>query len=105
MNRFSVGAGTVFILGRKVTVFTVSIENIASKFPWKSAQNKSMKILLGEYMYKNNLTARQVEILTGIPKSTINRIANEQISPRMDILEQIAKGLKLPFSCLYESDF
>ena len=64
-----------------------------------------MKILLGDYMYKNNLTARQVEILTGIPKSTISRIANEQVSPRMDILEQIAKGLKVPFSCLYEPDF
>lgn len=63
-----------------------------------------MKILLGEYMYKYHLTARQVEIMTGISKSTINRIANGEISPRMDTMEKIAKGLKVPFSSLYESD-
>lgn len=64
-----------------------------------------MKILLGNYMYKNNLTARQVEIMTGVPKSTVSRIANNQISPRMDTMEQLAKGLKIPFSSLYETDF
>lgn len=64
-----------------------------------------MKILLGDYMYKNNMTDRHVAILTGVPKSTINRIANSKISPRMDTLEQIAKGLKIPFSSLYETDF
>ena len=64
-----------------------------------------MKILLGEYMYKNNLTTRQVAIMTGIPKTTIQRIASNQTSPRMDTLEKIAKGLKVPFWTLYESDF
>lgn len=64
-----------------------------------------MKILLGDYMVKNNLTSRQVELLTGIPKSTINRIANNQISPRMDTMEQLARGLKIPISSLYKSDF
>lgn len=64
-----------------------------------------MKILLGDYMHKHNLTARQVEICTGVSKSTINRIANNQISPRMDTLEQIAKGLKIPFSSLFHTDF
>lgn len=63
-----------------------------------------MKILLGEYMCKNKLTIRQVAIITGVPKTTIQRIANEQISPRMDTLEKIAKGLKVPFSTLYRSD-
>lgn len=63
-----------------------------------------MKILLGEYMFKHHLTARQIEIITGVPKSTVNRIVNNQISPRMDTLEQIARGLKIPFSDLYESD-
>ncbi len=64
-----------------------------------------MKILLGDNMYKNNLTSRQVEIMTGVPKSTINRIANNQISPRMDTIELLAKGLKIPLSSLYESDY
>lgn len=64
-----------------------------------------MKILLGDYMYKHNLTARQVELLTGVSKSTVNRIVNGQISPTMDTLEQLARGLQIPFSSLYESDF
>nr|DAD89697.1 MAG TPA: helix-turn-helix domain protein [Siphoviridae sp. ctWDo30] len=63
-----------------------------------------MRILLADYMYKNNLTTRQVSIMTGIPKSTINKIANEQISPRLDTLELLAKGLKIHISDLYESD-
>lgn len=64
-----------------------------------------MKILLGEYMYKNNLTTRQVAIMTGVPKTTVQRIASGQRSPRMDTLEKIAKGLKVPFSSLYYTDF
>lgn len=64
-----------------------------------------MKILLGDYMYKRNLTARQVEIMTGISKSTINRISNSQISPTMDVMEQLAKGLGVKISDLYSSDF
>lgn len=64
-----------------------------------------MKILLGDFMVKNNLTTRQVELLTGVSKSTINRIANGQISPRMDTMEQLAEGLKIKISDLYESDF
>ena len=64
-----------------------------------------MKILLGDYMYKRNLTARQVEIMTGVSKSTINRISNNQISPTMDVMEQLAKGLGIKISDLYSSDF
>lgn len=56
-------------------------------------------------MRKNNLTARQVEILTGIPKSTVHRIVNDQISPKMDTMEQLAKGLKTRINDLYESDY
>lgn len=68
-------------------------------------QNKSMKILLGDYMYEHNLTARQVEVLTGVSKSTVNRIMNDQISPTMDTMEQLARGLQVPIESLYESDF
>ncbi len=64
-----------------------------------------MKILLGEIMYKRNLTDRQVEIMTGVPKSTVSRIANNQITPRLDTLEKLAKGLHIKISDLYESDF
>lgn len=64
-----------------------------------------MKILLGDYMYKHNLTIRQVAIITGVPKTTVSKIANGQISPRMDTMEQLAKGLRIKISDLYESDF
>ncbi len=64
-----------------------------------------MKILLGEIMYNRNLTARQVEIMTGVPKSTVSRIANDEIIPRLDTLEKLAKGLHIKISDLYESDF
>ena len=64
-----------------------------------------MKILLDEYMYKKNLTVRQVSILTGIPKSTIHDIMNNRVSPTMNIMEQLAAGLKIKISNLYESDF
>lgn len=64
-----------------------------------------MKILLGDYMYKNNLTTRQVATMTGLSKSAVNRIANNQISPNMDIMEQLARGLSTSISSLYESDY
>ena len=56
-------------------------------------------------MYERNLTARQVEIMTGVSKSTVSRIANNQIVPRLDTLEELAKGLNIKISDLYESDF
>lgn len=56
-------------------------------------------------MRKHNLTARQVEILTGIPKSTIYRITNDEVSPKMDTMEQLAKGLKTHINDLFESDY
>ena len=64
-----------------------------------------MKILLGDIMYERNLTARQVEIMTGVSKSTVSRIANNQIVPRLDTLEELTKGLHIKISDLYESDF
>lgn len=62
-----------------------------------------MKILLSEIMYSKKLTIRQVSYLTGIPRSTISDICNGTI-PRLDTLEDIARGLNLQISDLYESD-
>ena len=63
-----------------------------------------MKILLSEIMYSKKLTIRQVSYLTDIPRSTISDICNGTI-PRLDTLENIARGLNLRISDLYESDF
>lgn len=55
-------------------------------------------------MYERKLTVRQVSYMTGVPKSTISNIRGGQF-PRIDTMEQIAKGLKIRISDLYESDF
>lgn len=64
-----------------------------------------MKILVGNIINEKNLTRRQVEILTGIPRSTISDIISGRTSPRMDTMERLAAGLKVRISDLYESDF
>ena len=64
-----------------------------------------MKILLDKIMYEKSLSVRQVSSMTGIPKSTISRIMNHQISPSADTLELLAKGLKIRISDLIDSPF
>ena len=56
-------------------------------------------------MYDKNLSIRQLSVMTGIPKSTINDIVTGRTMPRIDTLEIIAKGLKVHISDLYESDY
>ena len=68
-------------------------------------KNKIMKILLNEIMYDKNISTRQLSLMTGISKSTINNIANEVYSPTMDSMELLAKALKVRISDLYESDY
>ena len=55
-------------------------------------------------MYDKNLSVLQVSIMTGVSKSTINRIVNGQVSPTLDTVEQLAKGLHLKVTDLFKSD-
>ena len=64
-----------------------------------------MKILLENLMVTKNLSLRQVSILTGIPKSTINNIMIEKYSPTLDNLERIAKALKVGMVDLFDSPY
>lgn len=64
-----------------------------------------MKVLLDEIMFKRNLTVRQVEIMTGVSKSTIHRIICKQTSPSADTLELLAKGLNVRITELFESEY
>lgn len=64
-----------------------------------------MRILLDKIMISKNLTIRQVSNLTGISKSSIQRIMNNEISPSADTLELLAKGLKVRISDLLESPY
>lgn len=56
-------------------------------------------------MYEKKLSVRQVEIMTGVSKSTINRIMNGEVSPNADTLERLAKGLRVRISDLIKSDY
>lgn len=62
-----------------------------------------MKILLKEILEKRNLSYRQAEILTGISRSTISDIANGKSDLRLSTLEQIAEGLNIHITDLFES--
>ena len=64
-----------------------------------------MRIMLSQIMYDKNLSVRQVEIMTGVSKSTIHRIMNGEVSPTSDTLERVAKGLKIHICDLIESDY
>lgn len=64
-----------------------------------------MNILLSKIMYEKNLSIRQVSIMTGVSKSAINKIMNEEVSPTIDTLERLAKGLKVRISDLLDSPY
>lgn len=64
-----------------------------------------MKVLLNNVMYEKNLSVRQVEIMTGVSRSTINRIMNDETSPTLATLECLARGLKIRISDLYDSPY
>ena len=64
-----------------------------------------MKILLEDIMTNKKLSIRQVSLLTGIPKSTVDDIVAGRKSPRMDTIEKLAKGLKVRISDLYDSPY
>lgn len=56
-------------------------------------------------MLEKKLSIRQVAILTRVPRSTISDIVSGKTSPRLDTLEQLACGLKVRISDLYESPY
>ena len=64
-----------------------------------------MKILLGEILYERNISYRQFEIMTKIPKSTIADICNGYTMPKIDAMEVMAKALNIRITDLFESDF
>lgn len=56
-------------------------------------------------MFKKKLSIRQVSIMTGISKSAISKIMNDEASPTLDTLERLAKGLKVRISDLFDSPY
>lgn len=64
-----------------------------------------MRILLDRILTRKNLSIRQVSILTGVPRSTIEDIITGKRSPRMSTMEQLAKGLNVRITDLFESPY
>ena len=70
----------------------------------KYAKGGMMRILLAEQMKRKGLSYRQLEILTGISKSTLCNIATGKRIPRMDTMEKLAEHLHVRIEDLYESE-
>lgn len=62
-----------------------------------------MKMLLGEILSEMDITYREAEKLTGVSKSTMFNISNGFTMPRIDTLEEIAKGLSIKITDLFDS--
>ena len=63
------------------------------------------KILLEKILNEREITYRQAELMTGIPKSTLLDIAHGKSDPRLSTLEQIAEWLKINITDLFESRY
>ena len=63
-----------------------------------------MKILLSKIVYEKNLSIRQLSIMSGVPKSTIQEDMNEDSNPKIKTLEQLAVGLNCRITDLFDSD-
>lgn len=87
----------------------VARKNISSIYLSNSVEKCSilvtMKILLKEYMNKQNLSFRQAEYKTIIPAASLHDIISGKTDPRMSVMEKIAKGLNTHIEDLYESEY
>ncbi len=54
-----------------------------------------MKNNLYKIRSERQLTLKQLELLTGVSDSTLNRIENNQTNPTLSTIHKIAKGLKV----------
>ena len=66
--------------------------------------NEGMRILLDEIMEQRNISERQVSDLTGLSRSLVHEIRRGS-RPRIDTVEQLAKGLGVKMRDLMESEY
>lgn len=64
-----------------------------------------MRVLVWEARQRAGLTLQQLEQRTGISRSTLDRIENGQIVPRLDQLEAIAAATGTRITALFDSPF
>nr|WP_302142242.1 helix-turn-helix transcriptional regulator [uncultured Schaedlerella sp.] len=56
-------------------------------------------------MSKRKLSIRQVSVMTGLSKSTIQNTMDELSNPTIRTMEKLAAGLNISIESLYESDY
>lgn len=61
-----------------------------------------MVILLWQIRNERKLTLKQLSELTGVSVSEINAIENQRVSPKLETLAMLAKGLGCKISDLYK---
>ena len=61
-----------------------------------------IKLKIKEYREEKKLSYRQLEILSGVSKTKISNIEKGKRSPTIDILEKLAKGLRVSIHDLIE---
>lgn len=64
-----------------------------------------MKIKVWQKRHEKNLTLQRLSEISGIPKSTISDIENENVEVKLYQLERIAMALKCRISDLFDSDY
>lgn len=64
-----------------------------------------VKMLLKDILQERNLTYRKAAELTGVPKSTLQAIAEGKRDPKISTLESIAKGLGIRIEDLFLTDY
>lgn len=63
-----------------------------------------MRIVLDEVLQGKNLSYGQAALLTGVPKSTIYKIAKNKTDPRLSVLDKIARGLEVSLRDIIAED-
>lgn len=61
-----------------------------------------IKMLVWNVRTAKKLTLRKLSALSGVSRSEINNIENEQKMPKVDVLCAIARGLQVPVTDLFE---
>lgn len=63
------------------------------------------KNFLSQIMVKRNLSYRQLERMTGVSHSTLNKICMEETDPTQTTMILIAKGLKMRVVDIFNLDY
>ena len=64
-----------------------------------------MKILLGNARADREITLEKLASISGISKSTLQRIEIGAVSPTMDTMEKLAKAMHMKITDLFESEY